>query len=340
MKILITGSSGTLAAPLANALLAAGHKVIGVSRQPVMAAAAADPAMQIIHWAQLTAGFLGLHRVDAIINLAGAPMMQRWNARSKTAILQSRLKSVRILYGLLRQLPPHRRPECVINASSVAIYSSRTLPVDEFSAVHADDAFFQSRVWHAVESLINELQVPGVRTLITRLGLVIGADTLMDRMLRLSRCYLGATLGDGKQRIGWIARHDMVRAFMHLLGDREHHGIFNLVTPRPITAAQFTQGLAHCVNRPVLLRVPAGLLRLLLGELASNFLISADVMPARLQMTRFNWSLPDFDLAIRSVATELGHGSADAIKDERSESVLKPSSTEPVIEAVGTLRNH
>ena len=340
MKILITGCSGALACPLANALLAAGHQVIGVSRKPAMAAAKVDPAMQIIHWAQLTAGFLGLQRVDAIINLAGAPMMQRWNAQTKAAILGSRLDSVSILYGLLRQLPAHRRPECVINASSVSIYSSRKLPVDEFSAVHADDAFFQSRVWHAVESLINELQVPGVRTLITRLGLVIGADALMNRMLRLSRYYLGATMGDGTQRIGWIARRDMVRAFMHLLGDRQHEGVFNLVTPRPITAAQLTQGIARCVNRPVLFRIPGGLLRLLLGELAGNFLTSADAMPARLQMARFHWSLPDFDLAMRSAASELGHRCARKTEGERPESALKPSSTEPVTEPVGPLRNH
>jgi NAD dependent epimerase/dehydratase family enzyme len=206
--------------------------------------------------------------------------------------------------------------------------------------VHADDAFFQSRVWHAVESLINELQVPGVRTLITRLGLVIGADALMDRMLRLSRCYLGATMGDGTQRIGWIARRDMVRAFMYLLGNRQHQGVFNLVTPRPITAAQLTHGIARCVDRPVLFRVPGGLLHLLLGELASNFLTSADAMPARLQMARFHWSLPDFDLAIRTAASDLGHRCARAAEAEQRESALKSSATAPVMETVSSLRKH
>jgi hypothetical protein len=84
-------------------------------------------------------------------------------------------------------------------------------------------------------------------------------------------------------------------------------GVFHIVAPRPITAVQLAAGIARGVNRPVPFHAPAPLLHLLLGELAGNFLVSADVMPARLQMAGFDWELPDFDGAIQAAAHELGH---------------------------------
>ncbi len=313
MRILITGSSGALGTPLASWLQSSGHQVIGVSRDPARAAAGIAQAMQVISWEQLTARFFGLRRIDAIINLAGAPMMQRWNSRNKAAILRSRLDTVAMIYELLLQLPTRVRPECVVNVSSVSIYSSCALPVDEFSVIRRDTAFFQAQVWHAVERRIAELHVPGVRTLIARLGLVVGADLLMQRMLRLSRCYLGSILGDGRQRISWISRHDLLRALTYLLTHTDQHGVFNIVTPRPMTAEQFGAGMARSVNRPALLRVPAGLLRVLLGELATNFLTSADAMPARLQMAGFHWELPDFEQAMQAAVRELGFGRRESL---------------------------
>lgn len=306
MNILLTGSSGALAGPIAHDLQAAGHQVIGVSRSPAHTRTNVASTMQIISWEQLTAKFFSRERIDAIINFAGAPMMQRWNTHNKAVILHSRLDTVQIIYDLLRQLPERVRPECVVNASSVSIYSSCALPMDEFSVIQPDATFFQAQVWNAVEQRIAELQLPGVRTVIARLGLVVGADRLMRRMLGLSRGYLGTVLGDGTQRISWISRHDMLRVLQYLLSNREQRGVFNIVTPQPITARQFGAGIARSVNRPALLRIPAPLLRILVGELASNFLTSADVVPARLQMADFHWDLPDFGEAMQAVARELG----------------------------------
>ena len=306
MKILLTGSTGALAGPIAHKLQSAGHQVIGVSRNPEHAQKKLATPMHIIPWRELTTRFFYLQRIDAIMNLAGAPMMQRWNARNKALILHSRLDTTALIYNLVRQLPACMRPECVVNASSVSIYSSCALPVDEYSVIRPDAAFFQAQVWQAVEQRISELQVPGVRTVIARLGLVIGADTLMRRMLRLSHAYLGSVIGDGQQQISWISRHDMLRALEYLLSNRERHGVFNIVTPRPITARQFGTGIAQSVNRPAPLRLSAQLLRVLLGELASNFLTSADVIPARLQMAEFCWERPDFAEAMQEVAWQLG----------------------------------
>jgi len=305
-KVLITGITGTMANTIARYLLSRGHQVIGVSRNPGKAAQILDPRISLISWQQLSPGFIATMEVSAIINCAGAPMMQRWSHDAKAEILTSRIQTTRKLYQMLRSLPAALRPECFINTSSIAIYSNRQVPVDESIVPDMDHNFFQSQVWHQIESLINGLRVPKVRTVVARLGVIIGPHEMMRSMLRASRFFMGAVLGGGEQKISWISHLDLARAIEHLLINRHLHGVFNIVSPQNVTSAGLSSGVARSVSRQVFLRLPDRLLRRMLGEFADNFRISADVRPGRLTHDGFIWELPDFDQAVRVAAQELG----------------------------------
>ena len=305
-RVLIAGITGTVANTIAEHLLSQGHQVFGISRDPARAARRLDPRISLISWLQLSPGFIATTEISAIINCAGAPMIQRWSHNAKAEILTSRLRATRKLYQLLRNLPAAHRPECFINASSIAIYSNRQLPVDESDIPDMDRQFFQSRVWHQLESLAGSLQVPKVRTVVARMGVSIGPDEMMHSMLRASRFFMGAVLGSGRQKISWISHRDLARAVEHLLLNQQLAGVFNIVSPQSVTSAALSKGIARSVSRQVFLRLPRGVLRQLFGELADNFMISAEVRPGRLADAGFIWEQPDFDQAVRVAARELG----------------------------------
>jgi uncharacterized protein (TIGR01777 family) len=306
LRILLTGASGMVAGFVAKYFVEKGHHVVGVSRHPEKAALVTDPRVSLISWRQLVPGFLAAQKFDAIINLAGAPMMGKWNDRTKAEILMSRIQATKRIHHVLEQLPPPHRPECCVNASSVAIYSSPVEEVDEDVQPEIDPQFFQARVWNQLEALVSNLQVPQVRTLVLRFGIVIGPHEMMRTLLHTSRWFLGAVLGSGQQRISWISHRDLARSVEFALLNKRVRGAVNVVSPQIITASQMGTDIARSVNRRALLRIPEPLLRLFLGELAMNFTTSATVTPARLRQAGFNWELGDFYQAAVVAAHELG----------------------------------
>ncbi len=103
--------------------------------------------------------------------------------------------------------------------------------------------------------------------------------------------------GDGRQVQSWISLTDEVRAIRFLLdgdGADERSGPYNLTAPNPVTNAELTAALHAAFRRPDLgwLRIPAPLLKLGLGEMSSELLTSARVLPARLLDAGFAFEHP------------------------------------------------
>jgi uncharacterized protein (TIGR01777 family) len=307
MKVLVTGGSGLVASALGNYLGLRGHRITLVSRQalPIRAIGEANE-IRCITWQQLTPAFMLRNRFDSIVNLAGTPMMSYWTERRKAEIIASRLECTTRIYTLIRLLPRSIRPECVINASSVAIYSSSRTPVNEWTRPNRQSPFFQAQVWQRVEDRVRQLRVPGVRSILLRMGVIIGADPLMKSLLWASRLHLNFVMGSGSQQISWISRSDLLRILEYLLNHRSKAGIFNVVAPNCVTAHQFSADISASVGRRCRLRLPERPLKLLLGELATNFLISAEVRPQRLLDDAFRWQHGVFREAVSSASRELG----------------------------------
>ena len=285
--------------------LSKGHTVIGISRRPEYARNLLPTEISVIDWGALTPELFQVRPIYCVVNVSGAPMMQRWNRKSKPEILNSRETAIRNINKVVRALAPSQRPKCIINASSVAVYSTQRKTVDESIEPNLDVNFFQSLVWKRLEKTICELNIPDVRTVVARIGLVIGPYALMQSLFAASRFYLGAVLGNGKQKISWISHHDLARIFDLLMTNQSASGIYNVVSPQSVSAEAFSSDIAASQNRPIFLKIPEPFLRLLLGELAQNFLTSASVAPRRLEQLDFAWNLPDFRSAVRQVQWQL-----------------------------------
>jgi uncharacterized protein (TIGR01777 family) len=139
-----------------------------------------------------------------------------------------------------------------------------------------------------------------------RTGVVLSRrGGMLAALLPLFRLGLGPRLGTGRQYLSWISLADQVAAARFLLDHDQIQGPVNLTAPHPVTNTEFTAALASTLGRPARLRLPAPLLRAGLGELSSELLASARVLPRNLEKAGYAFRYPDVNTAL---ATELKSG--------------------------------
>lgn len=86
---------------------------------------------------------------------------------------------------------------------------------------------------------------------------------------------------------------------LQLLNDPKLSGPFNLTAPSPVTNRAFTKVLASALHRPAVIHLPAWLLKLAFGEMASLLLDSQRVLPKRLtEEAGLAFRFPTLDAAV------------------------------------------
>ncbi len=275
MRVAISAASGLIGSALAGDLEADGADVLRLVRRaarspteiswnPRAAADGLDPA--------------ALRGVDAVVHLSGAPVAgRRWTPARKAVLRSSRIQSTRTIASAMAAADPP--PGVLLCASAIGYYGDTgDRAVDESAPGGAGFLAELVRDW---EAAAHQASAAGIRVASFRSG-------------------LGATLGSGRQYLSWISLTDEVRALRFLLGSADAAGPFNLTAPAPVTNAQFTRALAAALGRPALLNLPTVVLRTALGELASELLGSARVMPARLRAAGFSFAHPDIATALKA----------------------------------------
>ena len=297
MHMLITGGTGFIGSRLVAELLAAGHSLTIYSRHPETVGARFGPHCRGI--AELTPAAL-VQPVDAVINLAGEPIAdQRWTPARKAELSASRVELTRRLVDLLARLPV--RPAVLVSASAVGYYGSQQdNRVTETTPPHDE---FTHRLCAAWEEEARRAESLGVRVAITRTGLVVGkGGGFLARLLPPFRLGLGGRLGDGRQFMPWIHLDDLLRIFLKLLEEPSCRGVYNAVSPAPVSNEDFTRILGAVLHRPTLCTVPAFALKAALGELAQLLLTGQQAFPARLQdELGFTCLYPDLRTALEAV---------------------------------------
>jgi uncharacterized protein len=237
------------------------------------------------------------------VHLAGAPVGERWTPERKRAIRDSRIGGTRLIANTLASLTPEQRPRVLICGSAVGYYGSRGNDwLDESSAPGTDFLAGVAREWEAAADPVRAL----MRVVHLRTGLVLNPHGgALARMLPAFRLGAGARLGSGKQWMSWIALRDWVRAVQFTVVTTAVTGAANVVSPAPVTNAEFTTTLAHVLGRPALASVPAFAVRAIFGEMGeATLLASQRVRPVRLETAGFTFSHPVLDGALRSELAE------------------------------------
>lgn len=292
MRVGIIGASGFIGSRLAKVLAARGDEVIGFSRRGHMATAV------IREWRTLD--LMDLAELDAVVNLAGEPVDQRWTAERKIAFRKSRVGVTEDLVRAVRRRHPAGRPKVLVNASAVGYYGDRgDTELDE--AAGPGEGFLAElcREW---EEALEGLDETSVRTVAVRIGVVLGeGGAALEKLRKVFSKGLGGKLGSGRQWMPWIHIEDLVGAIVHAIGNGKLAGGVNAVAPEPVRNEEFTVKFAKALRRPAVLSVPEFALKLGLGEFASALLASERVVPAALLASGYAFIYPSLDSALRDL---------------------------------------
>lgn len=296
--IAVTGATGMLGRALLPFLTTQGHRVRRITRGP----AGGDD----IHWdpANRRLDPAAVDGIDAVIHLAGESIAGgRWTEAQKQRILDSRTRGTTLLAETLARLS--RKPAVLVSASAVGIYGNRgdELLTESAGLRTGPATFFVERVGHAWEAATEPAERAGIRVVRARIGIVLTpAGGALPPMMLPIRLGVGGRMGSGRQYMSWIAVDDVVGALYHALLTESLRGPVNLTAPEPATNAAFTDTLARILHRPALFPVPEAAVRLLVGEMADELLLSsARVIPERLRESGYRFRFPELEGALRHV---------------------------------------
>ena len=100
--------------------------------------------------------------------------------------------------------------------------------------------------------------------------------------------------------MSWVALTDVVGALRFMIETETLAGPVNVVSPNPVTNAEFTDTLGRVLGRPTFTVVPAFALELALGQMATDTaLASQRLVPRRLAESGFQFELPALEPALR-----------------------------------------
>ena len=281
MKIAVAGATGFIGQALVAHLGAAGHRVVRLVRRGADASRGDvtwDPAKGVLDPAALDG-------VQAVVNLAGEPVAERWTADRKRRIKSSRVEGTTLIAKTLVGLA--RPPRVLVNASAIGIYGDRGDEVLDESAKPGTG--FLADVAQAWEASAAPAVERGIRTVLARFGIVLGAaGGALEKMLPPFKLGAGGRLGSGKQWMSWVTLDDVVAAIDYAITSDRVIGPVNVVAPHPVTNADFTHELGAALHRPSVATVPAFALRFAYGEMGEAVLLASQrVVPAALERAGF-----------------------------------------------------
>ncbi|MEY2977680.1 MAG: TIGR01777 family oxidoreductase [Prochlorotrichaceae cyanobacterium] len=301
MKVAITGATGFVGSRLVERLQADNQEIVAWVRHPEKARlkfpAATFPQLTIVPYTPTVSGQWQemVEGCDAVVNLAGEPIADRWTPQKRQAILDSRALGTRRIVEAINQATTP--PKVLVNASAVGYYgTSETATFVEDNPPGND---FLSKVCQEWEAAAQAVTVPGCRVVILRTGIVLAIGGAIERMLLPFQLFAGGPIGTGNQWFSWIHRDDLVSIIEASLKDTNLSGVLNATAPNPVKMSEFCATLGDVLSRPSWLPLPGFALEALLGEAAQVVLEGQRVLPQRLLASGFAFQYPDLKPALQ-----------------------------------------
>lgn len=299
-RIILAGGSGFLGRSLAGYLTRRGREVWVLTRAPRAgrgpAREAAWDGKTVGEWARLLEG------AEAVFNLAGRSVNCRYTRANRREIVASRVNSVGALGEAI--LRCERPPGVLVQAASAAVYGDAGARICDEDAPPGSG--FSAETCVRWESAFDLLALPSTRKVLLRIGFVLGREGgALSTLAKLTRAYLGGTVGTGRQYVSWLHAEDMNRIFLWAVErGAAAAGTYNATGPAPVTNAEFMEALRRALRRPWSPPVPVWAVRLgaaLMRTEAELALTGRRCLPERLIEENFKFLYTSLDEALRDL---------------------------------------
>lgn len=284
MIVKISGSSGYLGSVIAAELHERGHQTEGISRELLY-----GPVSKLASF---------LNGADVVIHLAGSPILTRWTDRNKKKIIESRASTGKAIATAIESLPPESRPQKVISASGISIYTPHRTHNEESVDFGNDFLSEVVKKWETAWLALPQ----DVELNIFRMAAVLGKNSPTIKKMRLPfRLGLGGRIGDGLQPFPFVHEKDVAHAYAWAAETPHSGGMYILAAPYPVNNIVFTRSIAKAVNRPAAMTLPAGVLKIVYGEAAAMLTESPAVIPDKLLNSGFQFIYPTVEETLAEI---------------------------------------
>jgi hypothetical protein len=235
---------------------------------------------------------------DAIINLAGASIFNRWTDEYKMLIRESRMRTTQNIVEGIASHPD--RPVTLFSASAVGYYGFHE--DEELIEDSPSGNDFLARLAIEWEAEASKAREKGARVVITRFGIVLGEKGgALGQMVPLFKKFIGGPIGSGKQWFSWVHIKDLAEAFLFLTKHPEISGPVNLCAPHPVRNKDLAKALGRVLHRPSFMPAPGFMIKLVLGEFGSVILEGQKVIPRKLLTGGFAFQYPEIEKALLDI---------------------------------------
>ena len=293
MQIGITGASGLIGQSLIPRLRDAGHSIVAFSRSTDSSVKGAEET-RVLNLETPP----DLSELEAIVHLAGEPILGYWSKDKKRRLWESRVDLTKNLVTAINS--SDSPPQTLVSASGVSLYGDQGSKWLDESAPKGSG--YLSDIAEQWEAEAVKAKESGSRVVMLRLGAVLAKDGGMLSLVRkVFRFCLGGRLGSGRQFLSWIHLEDVVSIIEQAISNPNLEGPVNVCSPNPVTNREFTKLLAKAVNRPAFLPAPAFAIRLLIGGLSEVALQSQRCEPKALAEADFQFEFPELAAALEDL---------------------------------------
>ena len=297
-NVLISGGSGFIGRHLTALLIAKGYSVSILSRSEKQN----KENVFYYKWdvVNQTIDEKAVLNADFIIHLAGENIAeQRWTAKRKAAIIDSREQSILLLYSVLKK--NNKKLDAFISASAVGIYGAvngEEICTEDMPPAN-DFLGYTCQKWEDSLDFIENLNS---RTVMIRTGLVLGKNEgFLKKLTPLFKYRLGSALGSGKQYMPWIHVDDLCAIYYQAIINPAMSGPYNAAINDNTTNSVFSKTLACVFGYSIWLpNVPAFVLKLFMGQMAIIVLTGRRVSSDKIEQTGFKFQFKNLEGALRN----------------------------------------
>jgi hypothetical protein len=297
-KVLIAGGSGSIGTQLTKLLLEKNFSVSWLSRENKTTEGVKT---YLWNYEENIIDDNALNNTEIIVNLAGAGIADKnWSKERKKILKESRIKTTNLLLNKIEEKPNDVKTYISASATGYYGYDSGSIEKKEGSRFGDDFLATLTKEW---EAAADGFSSKGIRTVKLRTGFVVGNNQNgWEKIAKVVKTGFGAAVGSGDQYMSWVHIHDLCRIYLWAIENEKAEGVYNAVSPNPVTNKEFTRQAAQALKKPFFMpNVPGFILRLMYGEIASALLGSSRISSEKIQNEGFQFDYPTLTEALREI---------------------------------------